>query len=734
MIELDKLLAQAEAQQDANEWEILNKYRRNDIYVDDDGAVNISGRRIDTIRENISVQGENHSQYIEFIMDRYYDGIDIAEQTLAIHYEVGDASDEDAPINVYKNGTQIKFGWVVGSNLTQYEATIEFCIWARGTLADGNTYVLKTLPQKYEIKRGLEIAGGIVEPSTNWYTQFALTMDEKVAQASENADRAEQAASSVDSGVETAITARDEVVQRASTVDTQHSEVRAWHQETKQFRDEAEQFRNQAESVAGIEIMTIDKAGIGKPDGTTISVSPDGTMSANVTKDYTVLENKPSIGGNELSGNKTLEELGIQPKGEYLTEESTISFSPAEKRNNISAGDTIKTIFGKLTKWLSDLKAVAFSGSYNDLSNKPAIPSKTSELMNDTGYVNTGNTIYTFNRNGNPDGTYSDDISTELRNIGMSLDLSFQENMNLLKKINIRDTTASLFITLNSNPSVFNEELPSRDGGILTVEHPKGSRRIFIFDNYRTGKRYINFDLDGTYDTWRMINPTPINNLLATVAGTALDAVQGKVLYDRQNNLNVARKSGKQYNTLEEFVVDTATEISIPNIGRFKDLGGFVRGNVDWYRYVIVYQNPYAAGSASNISGNGILWDGSGNAYELYIKGNKDSGLTATYEKLITETESNNGLTSIKVYRDADFQTVADSVPINKKLTCRMIGIGSSPATGLPLNQLFIVEIYAISEVTVIATAYAAESGNMYVNRKSSGNWQGWEKKTNTVS
>lgn len=226
----------------------------------------------------------------------------------------------------------------------------------------------------------------------------------------------------------------------------------------------------------------------------------------------------------------------------------------------------------------------------------------------------------------------------------------------------------------------------------------------------------------------------PTNNLLATVAGTPLDAVQGKVLYDRQNNLNVARKTGNQYNTLEEFVADTATEISIPNIGRFKDLGGFVRGNVDWYRYVIVYQNPYAAGSASNISGNGILWDGSGNAYKLYIKGNKDSGLTATCEKLITETELNNGLTSIKVYSNTDFQTVADSVPINKKLTCRMLGSGNSAVTGLPLNQLFIVEIYAISEATVIATAYAAESGNMYVNRKSTGNWQGWVKKTDTVS
>ena len=40
---------------------------------------------------------------------------------------------------------------------------------------------------------------------------------------------------------------------------------------------------------------------------------PDGTM------DYGDLENKPSIGGIELKGNKTLEQLGIQPKGNYLT-------------------------------------------------------------------------------------------------------------------------------------------------------------------------------------------------------------------------------------------------------------------------------------------------------------------------------------------------------------------------------------------------------------------------------
>ena len=35
--------------------------------------------------------------------------------------------------------------------------------------------------------------------------------------------------------------------------------------------------------------------------------------------DYNDLENKPSIGGVKLDGDKTLEQLGIQPKGNYLT-------------------------------------------------------------------------------------------------------------------------------------------------------------------------------------------------------------------------------------------------------------------------------------------------------------------------------------------------------------------------------------------------------------------------------
>lgn len=242
-------------------------------------------------------------------------------------------------------------------------------------------------------------------------------------------------------------------------------------------------------------------------------------------------------------------------------------------------------------------------------------------------------------------------------------------------------------------------------------------------------------DIEDNFDKIKphaLTNPT--NNLLATEPGTALDAVQGKALNEKISKVNISRMGSKQYSTLESLVEDTASEIYVPHYFRFKDIGGFVMGIPNaWYRMLVCYQNTYNESTTYSVGGTGLLWD-SNNVYKIFIDGTKTTGVSLTLEKLVTESELNNGLTSIKVYNNTDFQTVADSVPINKKLTCRMLGSGNSPVTGLPASQLFIVEIYAISEVTAIATAYAAESGNMYINRKSSGNWQGWVKKTNTVS
>lgn len=81
--------------------------------------------------------------------------------------------------------------------------------------------------------------------------------------------------------------------------------------------------------------------------GNNLSITEDGTLSATGgsagTTDYTQLENKPQINSVELTGNKTLNDLGIQPKGNYLT----------ALPDNAVTTDTEQTITGKKSLPLS---------------------------------------------------------------------------------------------------------------------------------------------------------------------------------------------------------------------------------------------------------------------------------------------------------------------------------------------------------------------------------------------
>ena len=49
----------------------------------------------------------------------------------------------------------------------------------------------------------------------------------------------------------------------------------------------------------------------------------------------------------------------------------SVEFEEATSRQSLNSGETINTLWGKVKRWLSDLKAVAFSGSYIDLSDRP---------------------------------------------------------------------------------------------------------------------------------------------------------------------------------------------------------------------------------------------------------------------------------------------------------------------------------------------------------------------------
>ena len=75
----------------------------------------------------------------------------------------------------------------------------------------------------------------------------------------------------------------------------------------------------------------------------------------------------------------------------------SVEFEEATSRQSLNSGETINTLWSKVKRWLSDLKAVAFSGSYNDLSDTPITATKdTDGLMSAEDKVKLDNADDTY--------------------------------------------------------------------------------------------------------------------------------------------------------------------------------------------------------------------------------------------------------------------------------------------------------------------------------------------------
>ena len=85
-----------------------------------------------------------------------------------------------------------------------------------------------------------------------------------------------------------------------------------------------------------------------------------------------------TIAGIDMKDNITASELkvalGLDKVTNVSTNDQIPTFIQASTRTNIVSGEKLSVLFGKIMKWFADLKTVAFSGSYSDLSNKPIIP------------------------------------------------------------------------------------------------------------------------------------------------------------------------------------------------------------------------------------------------------------------------------------------------------------------------------------------------------------------------
>lgn len=86
---------------------------------------------------------------------------------------------------------------------------------------------------------------------------------------------------------------------------------------------------------------------------------------------------------------------------------TTVSFTTPSSRALPITGETLGVIVGKVLKYLSDLKDVAFTGSYDDLTGKPT------QVVNYTkGTLTAGDTSITINFTGSYLGSHCYDVTT----------------------------------------------------------------------------------------------------------------------------------------------------------------------------------------------------------------------------------------------------------------------------------------------------------------------------------
>ena len=150
------------------------------------------------------------------------------------------------------------------------------------------------------------------------------------------------------------------------------------------------------------------------------------------TIDYEELINKPLINGHELIGDSTLYDIGVI--------------------------DAITTALVDYTK-TDDLATVALSGDYNDLLNKPTIPTKTSDLINDSDFVSDASYVHT-------DNNFTDALESKLEGIAAGAEVNVQSDWD------VTDSSSDAFI--KNKPTI-----PTVNDATLTIKRNNESVGTF---------------------------------------------------------------------------------------------------------------------------------------------------------------------------------------------------------------------------------------------------------------
>lgn len=231
----------------------------------------------------------------------------------------------------------------------------------------------------------------------------------------------------------------------------------------------------------------------------------------------------------------------VDNDGDISNTKST--FTQASSRTNLVSGETLKTSLGKIMKFFADLKTVAFSGSYNDLSNKPtSLPANGGDAdtvggksaatlqayANLTGKPTIVNNLTTTTTNTVLDGRQGKALNDKITTLNSTLTKinavdakdgsSFNRDFQTigLTDIDSEYSKTAFFIIYKTDESLWNNIPP----GLLTTSVTVGLREVLRYSSTVTmvrvteihpkpGTQYFRTYNSGTWndDGWKVLTP-----------------------------------------------------------------------------------------------------------------------------------------------------------------------------------------------------------------------------------
>ena len=163
-------------------------------------------KQVEKILGQALVAGEENSQYIKFVLPRYWDGIDISSKTFTIEYALaGTYYGTSEAVNAEMSDEQVRFGWVVPESACAISGTLFFVL-----KVESSDYILKSQIVEVPVYKTINVEGVVPEPTKEaWYREFAARVETAISEAESALSAAQEAQASAETAAQNAQTAED---------------------------------------------------------------------------------------------------------------------------------------------------------------------------------------------------------------------------------------------------------------------------------------------------------------------------------------------------------------------------------------------------------------------------------------------------------------------------------------------------------------------------------------------